>query len=156
MEQLSPLLLSINYPENEESLIKSLSAFNDADASVLFIQNCPSTIDASRLVGQEWFRLNVFATVPSVLALRLKIDVELEPEFISKHKIENSEPILISYETTDGSQMIVYWKNKDADEFTKLELVSNAVDKSVNLFAVDFISDHLANGSPGESRDNFI
>ncbi|KAG5666962.1 hypothetical protein PVAND_014966 [Polypedilum vanderplanki] len=136
--------IKIKFPESATIFTSSLNSLQNLnDFHIIEILNCPSTLAASKLVSQAWFRSTLIKKIPSIIAIKLKILEQIEIKQAEKpksHEFEDCEKILVSFESKDES--VVYWKNSKNEEFYCLTISEDNLttdDCSLCSFTVDFI-----------------
>jgi hypothetical protein len=135
-----------------ENIVKNAEAQAEASSNI-FTQNCSSTAEATKLISDVNYRDDKTTKCPSIIAFRMKVDGEFDPhqaKLPKKQKFDFEKAFLVSFESADGSQMILYWKNKDSSDFCGLPLADDDIKASVKLFTLEFIVGSLADSQTGE------
>jgi hypothetical protein len=118
-----------------------------------FTRCCPSSTEASELTSDKKFYDEIFSECPKAVAVRMQIVGEFDEKqakLPEKHVFESEDKFLVSFESTDGSKMILYWKNSGSSDFIRLTLVDDDIEAAVKSHIRGFIVDSLAAGKAGE------
>jgi hypothetical protein len=132
--------------ERENALAQDAPTF-------IFIKNCSSTTEASELIVNQNFYDEIFSECPKAVAVRVQIVGEFDEKqakLPEKHVFKSKDKFLVSFESTNGSKMILYWKNEGSRDFIRLTLVDDYIGAAVKSHICGFIVDTLAAGKAGE------
>ncbi|KAG5678822.1 hypothetical protein PVAND_008456 [Polypedilum vanderplanki] len=132
---------SIEYTENIESLKETLNNFKNYPC--LTINNCPSIFTAKEFISNYRAILPVLDKLPSVIAIRFKVNEKFDPKYIEKAKTNEFEfckTFLVYFESVDGKVGIIHWRNENNSNFNKLELHDESF---LNSFVVEFFIESL-------------
>jgi hypothetical protein len=140
--------------EGNEAAEKDVENAVAQDASdYTFTENCSSTTEASNLTSDKKFYDDIFSECPRAVAVRMQIDGEFDQKqakLPEGHVFESKDKFLVSFESTDGSKMILYWKNSGSSDFIRLTLVDDNIGAAVKSHILEFIVDSLAADETGE------
>ncbi|KAG5667693.1 hypothetical protein PVAND_015665 [Polypedilum vanderplanki] len=146
MSEFDIEVLTIGYHETAESFREFLESQPDIKYHVCKVTECLTTSEASKLISRDWFNSELLKKFPTIFAIRIEIDEKLNLKQARQpnvHEFEKSSRILIAYESTIESKKVVYWKNRNSQEFHGIELGLNGESMIVADFVVDFIIEAL-------------
>ncbi|KAG5666757.1 hypothetical protein PVAND_014768 [Polypedilum vanderplanki] len=109
------------------------------------ISKCPSTDEAFKIISNDSFRSTILQKFPSLIALRIKIENNLEKIEVRKTEFQELSKFLLSFESMTENQIVVFFKNEGSEEFFKLSLLNNNVPTLVKYFAINFMIEALNN-----------
>ncbi|KAG5667962.1 hypothetical protein PVAND_015921 [Polypedilum vanderplanki] len=144
---------SLDFSDNLNEVLQS----KENKSKILIILKIPSIDKATKLITQEIFLSSIFKNFPSLIGLRLQIENKIEEPTDWQPRIcdfENKSHFLISFESSEGNQRIIYWKNKDSQVFFKLLLIDDGINSSVKEFALNFIIEEFLNGDEVTTTNN--
>ncbi|KAG5669142.1 hypothetical protein PVAND_017037 [Polypedilum vanderplanki] len=108
------------------------------------VLNCPTTEAAVNFITSNSFYESLFERRMKLIALRLKIENDLDTNDIIIPKADfynEKRKFLVTYE--GKNKTAIFWKNQFAQEFLKLDLENSLKENSVELFAVEFMIEKL-------------
>lgn len=140
----------------EFSQLNELKSLPPGNFKVIEIKNCPTTLEASRLVTSTFLSLFEDLTI-----LKLKINEKLNEPHAEKpkiHEIKIARNFLVVYESTRKGkehQKIIYWKN--GDDFITFKLIEGVIEEmpqgltsELSEFVLRFLIENVELNLPGE------
>lgn len=123
------------------------------DQIILTINNCTSTSNASKIISNFHSRSAIVKKFPSILAIKLKIDDKLEPKFAEKprlHDFDLSSAFVLLFESNNGNQMMLHWKNKNCQEYSTFTMTEAEISTDLKNYVIEFFIQSLSKGGKGE------
>ncbi|KAG5675197.1 hypothetical protein PVAND_005121 [Polypedilum vanderplanki] len=108
------------------------------------IQNCQTTIQATKILSSENFQKKF----SNFIVYRVIIDEKLNLKNVQQPRnfeFDSRKNIIITYESKDLPDKIIFWKNSDSEDFHGISLIDENISISVSNFVLEFIITTLQN-----------